>query len=156
VIQGRVASRAYGALVSAAVLAAVAWPLTRDPRRADSDGFPLSTYPMFARPRSTRMTLDYAVGITTGAPRPLRPALVGSLEPLQAAALLERAVARGPAGMRELCERIAARVAADDDLGDVTHVALVRGDHDAVDLLVRGVRGREREHVRCPVKRRLR
>jgi hypothetical protein len=148
-----VLARVYGAVVSIAVVLAVAWPLTLDPRKGGTDDFPLSTYPMFARPRSTTMTMTYAVGITAGAPRPLRPSIVGSREVLQARALIDRAANGGPAARRDFCRSVATRVAAARALRDVTHVALVRGTHDAIDLLVYGRRGPEKELERCPVER---
>jgi hypothetical protein len=149
------AGRWLGAAVSIAAVVAVASPVVRDPARGDSDGFPLSTYPMFARSRPTVLEMDYALGVrAAGGPRFLPPRLVGSREVLQARAIVARAVREGVQAQSELCADIAARVAGAADLGDVTHVALVRGRHDAVDLLVRGVRGREREHLRCAVDRR--
>ena len=71
----------------------------RDPR---DDAFPLSTYPMFAEPRPTTLTMDYALGETAaGERRTLSPRLVGTGEVLQAYARFERAVARaGPARPR--------------------------------------------------------
>jgi hypothetical protein len=149
------ARRWYGALVSVAMLGAVAWPLTRAPGRLENDSFPLSTYPMFAVPRSTRVELRYAVGVVPGHPsRFLTPSLVGSHEVLQAMMLVQHAVNGGPSAIDDLCRAVAARVAVDDEYRDVTAVAIVRGVHDAVDLLVRGVRGSERELGRCPLERR--
>jgi hypothetical protein len=150
-------------VVSVAVLAAVVSPVARDPARSESDGFPLSTYPMFARPRSTVLAMDYALGLVEapadGAdgddrrPRFLAPRLVGSSEVLQARAILARAIGAGRGAQAELCTDIAARVAAEPALAAVTAVALVSGRHDAIELLVRGVRGRETERFRCPVLR---
>jgi hypothetical protein len=149
------AGRWLGAAVSVAAIAAVASPVLRDPARGDSDGFPLSTYPMFARSRPTVLELDYALGIpAAGAPHFLAPRLIGSREVLQARAIVARAMRGGPQAQAELCADIAARVAADEALADVVHVALVRGRHDAVELLVRGVRGTETERLRCAVERR--
>ncbi len=133
------------------LLAAVAWPLVRDPL---DDGFPLSTYPMFAVPRATALTMDYALGETsTGERRTLSPALVGTGEVLQAYALLDRAVHGPREDLQRLCTQIAERVAHDDDYRDVTLVRIVTGRHDAVDYLVRHQIEREVERLRCLVLR---
>src|SRR5687767_10048091 len=109
-------SRRAAAVVSLALIAATLSPLARAP--AD-DGFPLSTYPMFAWTRPTTLTSSYALGITAGGDRRyLSPRLVGSGEVLQARAIIERAVAGGPAATAGLCDAIAARVAVHDDYGD--------------------------------------
>jgi hypothetical protein len=138
-------------LATLVLLAIVAWPLVRDPR---DDGFPLSTYPMFAVERPTTLTMDYALGVTArGQRRTLSPQLAGTGEVLQAYALFERAV-RGPrADLQRLCGEIAARVARDDDYRDVVAVRIVTGEHDAIDVLVRHHIGVEHERLRCLVLR---
>ena len=133
------------------LLAAVAWPLLRDPR---DDAFPLSTYPMFAEQRPTTLTMDYALGMTSsGERRTLSPALAGTGEALQAYALFARVVHGPPEGLQQLCTQIAARVARDDEYRDVTVVRIVTGRHDAVDYLVRHQVGPEVERLRCLVLR---
>ncbi|MEZ4368833.1 MAG: hypothetical protein R2939_21520 [Kofleriaceae bacterium] len=143
------AERALALAASIGFVLAVWWPVHRAPR---DDGFPLSTYPMFATPRATTMSLDYAVAIdAAGGRRPVPPHDVANGEVLAASAVLRAAVGRGRAGIAELCARIAARVARDPALAGTQTIAIVTGKHDAVDLLVRGVRGPERERGRCPV-----
>ena len=133
------------------LLAAVAWPLVRDPR---DDAFPLSTYPMFAVERPTTLTMDYALGETrTGERRTLSPALAGTGEALQAFALFDRAVHGPREGLQRLCTEIAARVARDDDYKDIVVVRIVTGQHDAVDYLARHRIGPEAERLRCLVLR---
>jgi len=128
---------------SVALLALVAWPVVRDPR---DDAFPLSTYPMFAEPRTTALTMDYALGETAaGERRTLSPRLVGTGEVMQAYARFERAVHTGQAAA--LCAEIAARLHATD----IAVVRIVTGQHDAVDYLVRHRIGIERERARCQV-----
>jgi hypothetical protein len=133
------------------LLLVVAWPLLRDPR---DDAFPLSTYPMFGERRPTTLTMDYALGETSaGERRTLSPRLAGTGEVLQAYALFER-VAHGPREeLQRLCTQIAARVAADPEYRDVVAIRIVTGHHDAVDYLVRGKRGVERDRIRCLVLR---
>jgi hypothetical protein len=144
-------ARAFAAAVSIALIAIVVSPVVRRPQ---DDDFPLSTYPMFATPRPTKMSLDYAIGETTaGERRTLSPSLLGTGEVLQAFMMLARAVHQGAAGTQPLCARIAAAVASDPDYADVATVRIVTGTHDAVDYLVRGQRGREIERTRCAVVR---
>ncbi|MSP16294.1 MAG: hypothetical protein EXR73_06705 [Myxococcales bacterium] len=150
----RAATRLHGAVVSLAAVALVLWPLTRDPRLPTSDDFPLSTYPMFAWPRTARLVLLYARGATAdGARRALPPTVVASSEPLQAYVVLRAAVRAGDQPTHELCARIAARVAARADLADVATVLIVRGEHDALDALLLGKFGDEQLHARCDVPR---
>ena len=140
--------RAIGALVSVVAIALVLAPLGRDPLR---DSFPLSTYPMFAFERRTKQTFTYAVGWTAGGERrTLSPGHVANHEVMQAFMTFAATSSRE---LPALCARIAARVAADDELGDVARVEIVRATHDAVALLLRGDRGAERRLADCEVPR---
>lgn len=143
--------RLWGGLVSVVVLAAVAWPLTRDPEREDS--FPLSTYPMFAfRRPDARVALHYAVAVGEGgARRHVPPERVANAEVMQAMMTIRRAVSRGE--QAKLCREIAARLTYDDRFDAMDAVTIVFGDHRGVAYLVDGVRGRERELARCPIPR---
>lgn len=135
----------YPAVVCGALMTAVISPaILREPT---DDGFPLSTYPMFAIRRPTTLTITYAV---TEPRHPIAPDFIGSTEPLQAMAILDHAVHK-PDTAKALCERIAARIAG--EYPDATAVRIVTGTHDAVDYLVRGIQGQETERVRCEVKR---
>ncbi|HEY5951254.1 MAG TPA: hypothetical protein VIV40_37435 [Kofleriaceae bacterium] len=143
--------RAYAAAVSLALIGVVLWPLLRDPV---DDGFPLSTYPMFATKRPTQQTFRYALGETAvGERRTLSPGLVGTGEVLQAIQVIDRAVVSGQGEIAKLCTVIAARVAADDDYRDVVAIRIVTGTHDAVEYLARDVVGRETQLERCTVTR---
>jgi hypothetical protein len=142
-------ARVMAVLVSTALIAATLEPLLRDPY---DDGFPLSTYPMFATKRPTVQTFHYALGVTRdGQRRTLKPRMIGSGEILQALRIIEHAVSRGE--VKPLCEAVAARVAADEDFQDVVAIRIVTGTHDAVEYLANHKVGRESERVRCEVKR---
>jgi hypothetical protein len=144
-------ARVAAGVVSLALVAATLEPLVRDPY---DDGFPLSTYPMFATKRPTEQTFHYALGVTRdGKRRTLSPALIGSGEVLQAMRVIERAVGGGKASMTVLCETIAKRVATDDDFDNVATIRIVTGTHDAVRYLADDEIGIETERVRCEVKR---
>lgn len=143
--------RIAAAVVSLVLVAATLWPLALDPR---DDGFPLSTYPMFASRRPTQQTYRYALGETArGERRTLTPMLLGTAEVLQAIRVIDRAVADGRAEIAKLCSAVAERVAADDERADVVAVRIVAGTHDAVEYLARDRVGRELELYRCEVKR---
>jgi hypothetical protein len=147
-----VRERLLGGLLSAAVLAAILYPVAWKPPR---DSFPLSNYPMFARRQtSPEMSLQYAIGVEAdGTRRPLRPALVANEEVLQARAVIADAFRRGPVALDALCRRIAGRVAARGrEVAGVVEVRLMDGRHDAIAFLVRGELGREEVRRRCPVE----
>ncbi len=136
---------------SIALIAATLSPLLRKPV---DDGFPLSTYPMFASRRPTQLTMHYAVGLGAGGERLLlAPSVVGTGEVLQAMRVIDRSVTSGPLEIAKLCDRIAKNVAADDEFRDVVNVRIVTGTHDAVEYLARDVVGRERERRTCKVPR---
>src|SRR5215204_4656942 len=105
-------NRAYAAVVSIVLIAATLWPLRLDPMKGDSDSFPLSTYPMFAWKRPTKLAMSYAIGETAdGQRRYLTPRILGSGEVLQARAIVERMVRNGGTELTKFCERIARTVA---------------------------------------------
>ncbi len=147
-------SRLVAAILSIAFVAIVLEPVIRAPHE---DGFPLSTFPMFARPRPSRVAVSYARGVTAdGTARELRPRHLGTREVMQAFTMLQRAVDAGPAARQALCAAIAARVAADPEYRDVTVIRILGGSHEAVEFVGRGMRGEatgEVTHARCDVTR---
>ncbi|MBA3817515.1 MAG: hypothetical protein H0X17_01365 [Deltaproteobacteria bacterium] len=143
-------SRVAAAVVSIVLLGATLSPLHRKP--AD-DGYPLSTYPMFAWKRPTQLRMSYALGVTPAGRRYIPPLLVGSFEVLEARATIDGAVSRGGRELSELCHRIAGNVRQRADFAEVTAIRIVTGTHEAIDFLVRGVIGREIERTRCEVPR---
>ncbi len=144
-------ARIAAAVISLGLVAVTLWPVTKDPR---DDGFPLSTYPMFASKRPTVQTYRYALGETAaGERRILSPRMIGTGEVLQALRILQRATGGGQGESVRLCDAIAARVAGADEFRDVVAIRLVRGTHDAVEYLARDRVGREVELVRCEVTR---
>lgn len=144
-------SRWFGLAVTIVALAVVAWPLTRDPIRGD--GFPLSTYPMFAVKRTgARLSLEYLVATGPGdRRRHVPPRLIANAEVMQAIVTVHAAVARGDS--KGLCARVAARVARDRGFDGLDTLLVVTGQHAAVDYLVRGVHGTERTLATCPIVR---
>lgn len=124
-------------------------------RNPVDDGFPLSTFPMFAAPRPATLNMGYAQGVTAGgSSRTLSPTHLGTGEVMQAFAMLQRGVLGGkPDDRKALCEAIAQRVARDGRYRDVVAVRLVSATHDAVAYLGEGKIGAERERARCAVPR---
>lgn len=97
-------------------------------RRPPTDGFPLSTYPMFAADRGDTSTISTAVGITAdGEVVRLSPeVLSGSDEPMQAISTAAASVREGRADT--WCAQVAGRV----DDGDVVVVEVRRETHDII------------------------
>jgi hypothetical protein len=144
-------NRRVATLVSVGLVAATLAPAVRAP---DEDGFPLSTFPMFAAPRPTEVVMSYAQGVTGGGRlRALSPDQLGTGEVMQAFAMIQRAVDAGSGACNALCGAIAARVAADAEYRDVVAIRIVTGTHDAVDYLARRAIGRERTRASCDVRR---
>lgn len=140
--------RAYPTAVSALLLAAVLAPLAWPPGR---DSFPLSPYPMFARPRPRVATIPHVVArMADGRALVVPPEHLGTDEVMQAFVTVQRAVARGPAAALRLCRRVAASVATDPAFAGLRAVEVRT---DAFDVLAyfttsrRPLRGRT--HARC-------
>jgi hypothetical protein len=144
--------RGLAAIASIGLCGAALAPLVRAP---DDDGFPLSTYPMFAAPRPAELTMAWARGVAAGGGRrSLSPEHVGTGEVMQAFATIQRAAGGGPDDRAALCRAIAARVAGDPALGDAAEVELVLGTYDAVRWIAGGAgTGREEVLARCAVVR---
>jgi hypothetical protein len=139
---------AYGFGLGLSVL--VAAPGFGDP---NWDSFPLSTYPMFARPRS-RPLLYFAEGASRdGARHRLPPSFVANDEVMQATASVRRAVSAGPDAMQALCRQIAERVASRGD-DAIVEVRLSSARFDPVRYFSHGPEPVERTtHQRCDVQR---
>jgi hypothetical protein len=148
--------RLYAYAVSVAALLIIGWPATRNP---DADGFPLSTYPMFARPKGRIADITSALAIgADGANTPIPPRYIANAETMQAIRTLHAAVAQGSRRSRELCEAIAERLktARAPELRDAVRVELVSGSVDTIDYLAgRATPPSRRLHARCDVRREL-
>lgn len=133
------------------LVAAVAAPGLRDP---SDDGYPLSTYPMFARPRGKPL-LNFIEGVDArGEPVRLPPELVANQEVMQAAATVRRAVQAGARGMLRLCERVAERVAVDERFHAVVEVRIVAARFDPVRYFTVSAEPESRNvRVSCSVER---
>lgn len=142
--------RVYWACTSVLMLALVAWPLARG-----RDGFPLSNYPMFSKPRAREAVVRHTVGITPdGRSRPLPPAALGTDEVMQASQSASLA-SKSPAHAADLCARVAAELARRGEaFADIAEVEL-RTDRFDIIAYWEGERtpsGGE-THARCEVPR---
>jgi hypothetical protein len=142
---------AYG--VSLAALLIVGWPATRN---IDVDGFPLSTYPMFAYPKGRVVSVTSALAVSDGgASAPIPPRYVANAETMQAIRTLLAASRRSRESL-ELCRAIAGRLhtASAPELHDAQHVEIVTGRVDAIDYLAgRATLSSRQLHARCDVER---
>lgn len=110
-------ARASALLFSAVVIAVTIWPALRDPPR---DSFPLSTYPMFSTVRN-KPSVHVIIGFTqTGDERRIPPKLIANAEVMQAAETVRKAIRRRQA--KQLCTRVAERVAQDPEYADVVRL----------------------------------
>lgn len=146
--------RLYGVVICVLVIAAVISPALRDP---EDDDFPLSTYPMFARPRRASTTIQSAVAVAAdGSQVPVPPALVGTHETMQAVRILSRSLRDGPEATQQLCQAIAARVARSGGamFAAAREVAIVSQEVDAIGFARgEGASGATRTHASCAVPR---
>lgn len=139
-----------GVAVGVATAAAVLSPLGS----MHDDSFPLSSYPMFARPRGQPTLYAVVARASDGSERRLAPSWLGSSEVLQAKVLIQRSVERGPEATRALCRSVAERIAAAPDTNDLRSVEIVRRRYDPVAYFVAGPQPLEQERLeRCPVPR---
>lgn len=120
------ASRQFGwgyRLFAIAFLAAVLSPLV-----TNRDGFPLSTYPMYAWSRPRVETFVTVVGVdAAGAGRRLPMATIARTDdPLIAEATVAQAIRQGRAD--ELCDEVTGRVGP-----DIVRVEVVEEQRDVVD-----------------------
>lgn len=118
--------RLWAALVSTLVLGAVAWPAVHG-----RDSFPLSTYPMFSKPKSATAEVYHVVAHSTERRhRPVPPALVGTDEIMQAFQTIKIAIRSGESD--PLCAEIAARVARRPEYVDIDRLEVRIDTFDTV------------------------
>lgn len=143
-------AKAYAYAVSALLLGAMLAPAFWEPT---DDGFPLSTYPMFARERPRSDSVISAVLVSAdGSELPVPSSYIANVEPMQAITTLKKTVAEGRKATRSLCEGIARRVRASGEpqLMAAERVMIVTRSVDAIDFLAgRSKPGGGKVHARC-------
>lgn len=128
------------------LLVPLAWPW-------GSDSFPISSYPMFARPRAKVATIETVVGVReTGERVTLSPELIGATRWTNLAArLVLDAVTAGADASTRLCERVATRAA--DEREDLVALEVVTETFDTVAHLTQSAPPISvRVHARCEVR----
>jgi hypothetical protein len=135
------------------LLGATIWPAFGAP---SDDGFPFSTYPMFARDRGRVARTVRAVAVTVdGQELRIPPDVLGTGETMQAILIVQRSIAAGPREAERLCGALAGRIGAGSDraLAAAERVEVQTVTVDSVRYL-----GGEPEplsrrvHARCPVR----
>ena len=102
------------------------WPLY-----SHEDGFPLSNFPMFSHPKGTEAVIHHVVGFSReGNHRPMTPEDLGTDEIMQASQTAKIAIRGRRAD--ELCVRVAANIAGDEDYADITQLQVRVDWYDAV------------------------
>lgn len=133
-------TRLLAALLSAALLSAVALPLRRLGRREEEvrDSFPFSHYPMFSATRKSHYWVTHLLGIEAGGgARPLHYSYLGSGGLNAVRRQVRRRVKEGDSQL--LADHAAALIASRDRIVDrtVVRVHVVRGRY-LVDPFMRG------------------
>jgi hypothetical protein len=145
--------RLHAYVASAILLLVMAAPALRAPH---DDGFPLSTYPMFAHRRGRTNDVTSAQAVAADASeQPVPPRFVANAETMQAFYRIARAVEAGPEQAQALCETIATRLqeAHEPAFARAVRVELVTERVDAIDYLAGRARPFERRvHARCPLQ----
>jgi hypothetical protein len=126
------------AAAALAVLAPAAWPHA-------SDGFPISSYPMFTSERDRTIGLDTVVLEHDGRRTRLSPQAIGGTdEVVLASTTVSNAIAAGPGAVARLCREVARRVDRPGTVEVVTEV------YDTIDLLRHGAEATDRTvHGTC-------
>lgn len=141
-------------LLCVGVIGALLSPMLRRP---PVDGFPLSTYPMFAHPRGPSSTIHTVLGITPeGEAEVLSPRLIGGDPWPSLASRVMHEATRSRAKRRALCETVAERVAADPDRASrYVELEFVTEVYDASGFFLRGETKAETRKLlaSCPVPR---
>lgn len=130
-------------LVTVAVALAVVAPAVLP---TASDGFPISTYPMFTSERGRVMALDTVVLVDGDQRERLSPVVIGGTDEIVLAAVtVTNAIRGGTDALRRLCEEVATRA---DGPGTIE---IVTETHDTVALLQDDAEPQAiRVHHRCP------
>ena len=134
-MHGPVMSRAIALTWGLGLVLVAASPMLRDPL---DDGFPLSTFPMFAEPL-TQPDFYSAEGVRRDRSRVMvPPEIIANGAAMQAVQTLQAAHVQGREALGQLCERIARQVPNDPKLREVQRVEIVNARYDPVAYFVSG------------------
>lgn len=113
----------------------------------DGDSFPISSYPMFARPRGQPTLYAAVARAADGSELRLPPSAIGTSEVLQSKVLIQRSVEQGPEATLALCQSIAARIAGLREFAGLRSVEIVRRRYDPIAYFVTGPEPLEQERL---------
>lgn len=153
-MNGLISDKQRAALISVALCAVVISPIRQGFAEKPVDDFPLSWFPMFARPRPEVESPVYAVAIeASGARHKLTQSWWTSGGFNQGATQMIRAAADGQAALDEMCARIAKKVRrrALTEHAQVEEVHIYKGSYSREAYFRDGDRApiRERRLARC-------
>ncbi|MEM6990303.1 MAG: hypothetical protein AAF721_07395 [Myxococcota bacterium] len=148
----RPTERLFSVVFGVSLLGAVVSPSLRTP---PVDGFPLSNYPMFSVARETEaVRIVHVVAFDdAGGGRPVSPAMLGSIEVMQARQTVRIAVRKGRAASMDLCSRAATQLAeAGGSWASARRVEVRVDTYDAIAYFEGDTRPHHAEvHASCPV-----
>lgn len=117
------------------------------------DSFPLSTYPMFAKPRG-RPQMVKLVAVTDEESIVVEPHHLGTNEVLQAKVLLQQVADKPAAQRRKFCARTAQRISHLTETASWQELRLIRVQFDPIDYFYNGARPvSEKVLTHCPIRR---
>lgn len=143
-------SRAIAFTWGLGLVLVVASPMVRDPL---ADGFPLSTFPMFAEPL-TQPAFYSAEGVRPDRSRVMiPPEMIANGAAMQAVQTLQGAHAQGSKALRQLCERVAKQAPQNPKLLEVQRIEIVSARYDPIAYFVSGPAPSERDVLhKCRVR----
>jgi hypothetical protein len=150
-------SRLYGSIVSLVVCLTVFSPVRQNFAEPPKDDFPLSWFPMFARPRPEYEKVDHVVGFDAEGKRYKVGHTwwtAGGFN--QGSTQLRGIRKRGSAALEPFCARVAEKIASrSSDLDAVTEIKIMYGTYSRERWFRYGERKPLREKVvhSCPVVR---
>jgi hypothetical protein len=141
-MHGLVMSRALAFTWGLGLVLVAASPLLRNPH---DDGFPLSTFPMFAESLADPSFYS-AEGVRPDSSRVMvPPEIIANGAAMQAVQTIQGAHGQGGKALRRLCERIAKQLPQDPKLSEVERVEIVNARYDPIAYFVSGPAPRERD-----------
>jgi hypothetical protein len=146
--RSRIAAYLFGL---GAVIAALA-PAFRD---ANADSYPLSTYPMFARPLGKPRILFLESVDERRRIRAVPPELVANDEVMQSAKRIRRAAREGPEALKRLCQEVAKSVGKQRRRPKLIELRIVEARFDPIAYFSNGAQPDERSVLMtCKVRAR--
>lgn len=119
---------------------------------AAKDSFPLSTYPMFAKPRGNPELVNLVALTTSGEKVSVGPRFLGTSEVMQAKAELNRVARTNAKARKRFCESVAARVSQEPRL-EWRELQLQRLRFDPINYFENGSKPLSTELLTsCPIR----